>query len=675
MAQTSEQSLFSEDATPDEELSYLLGDGSDLLHAGRIHEAKERFESALEIHPEHEQAKNLLALSFFRLGELEPAQRIFEELLHENPVEPSLRLNLAMVHLKASRLEEARHELERALDLSPEHRRAAGYMGLVCERLERFDEAAGWYAQAGNEEQAAAMRQRAQEVPEAPEVPEPPLLSAEGEAVDELMPDPKAPTLPVAEGEVQAATLSALRRDVVARPPATPSPAEAENAREASYDYTLEVDEVPEPPPFEELSLMDGAPIDDDDDDVDVDVDGVDVDVGVDVEGPPEVAPPPTASFAPPAMARAVPLAASQLEVRPLDVSEIQTREPRPPVELEQDQQGQAELEPAEAEPAEVEPEEAEPDELDLTELEPEEPRDGAPPYAAQPPPPLEVHPDEVELMELEPEPPEPTMPYKGIPEAPPGRTPLRAPEPAPAAALSELEPAPLPRPVAASHEGPPAGSAPPMPATRVAEAATLASLVRPDQASPVPTVSRGADGLVIFPITEAGYVRADLLVSLEGTFEVEPVYRRYRGRRTDSFFGGSSSPLAAALGEGAAWLDPGAREVTVLELKEEELYLAEASLLAFGAGLVWENGRLPEEGGRDLDIVHLRGAGLIALVSARPVFALEVRGQPMTVAAERLVGWSGTLVPSRGPLPGLPETVKRPSVVRFEGSGRVLVI
>jgi uncharacterized protein (AIM24 family) len=125
----------------------------------------------------------------------------------------------------------------------------------------------------------------------------------------------------------------------------------------------------------------------------------------------------------------------------------------------------------------------------------------------------------------------------------------------------------------------------------------------------------------------------------------------------------------------GAAWLDPGGREITVLELKDEEVYLVETALLAFGAGLAWENGRLPEESGADLDIVHLRGAGLIALVSARTAFALDVREQPMTVASDRLVGWSGALVPSRGSLPGLPSTVKRPSVVRFEGTGRVLVV
>jgi hypothetical protein len=42
-------------------------------------------------------------------------------------------------------------------------------------------------------------------------------------------------------------------------------------------------------------------------------------------------------------------------------------------------------------------------------------------------------------------------------------------------------------------------------------------------------------------------------------------------------------------------------------------------------------------------------------------------------VQAQRLLGWTGQLVPYRAPLPGLPEPARRVPVVRFEGTGTVL--
>src|SRR5690606_4022396 len=64
----------------------------------------------------------------------------------------------------------------------------------------------------------------------------------------ELMPQPGPH---VADGEVQAAALSALRAESLARPPAPPSPADASSARAASRAFTPDVDEPPPPPPNE----------------------------------------------------------------------------------------------------------------------------------------------------------------------------------------------------------------------------------------------------------------------------------------------------------------------------------------------------------------------------------------------------------------------------------------
>ncbi|MCP4499727.1 MAG: tetratricopeptide repeat protein [Deltaproteobacteria bacterium] len=182
------------------------------------------------------------------------------------------------------------------------------------------------------------------------------------------------------------------------------------------------------------------------------------------------------------------------------------------------------------------------------------------------------------------------------------------------------------------------------------------------------------ANGAVVLPVDEVLYVRSDLLASLSGQFEIEPCNRRYRGRRTDTLFGGENAPMIALMGNGMCILDPGELEMTVLDLDNEELYLLEDSLISFSSGLVWENGRLPADEGNDLDIVHLRGDGNVVFGTRYPLRAYLVsEGNPLTLRTERLIGWKGQVVPYRGKLVGLPDSAHRPSIVRFEGDGLVV--
>ncbi|HEY1097555.1 MAG TPA: hypothetical protein VGF99_01450, partial [Myxococcota bacterium] len=184
----------------------------------------------------------------------------------------------------------------------------------------------------------------------------------------------------------------------------------------------------------------------------------------------------------------------------------------------------------------------------------------------------------------------------------------------------------------------------------------------------------RTVDGQLVMPIHEVGYVRTDLLASLSGAFEIEVVNRRYRGKRTDSLFGGADAAVVALMGKGSCMLTLGELVPTSLSLASEEIYLVENAVLGFSAGLVWENGRLPSEADRDLDIVHLRGSGKIVLGSKKQIVALPVKADaPVLVHASRLVGWTGQLVPYRAALPGLPEPARRVPIVRFEGTGTVL--
>lgn len=188
--------------------------------------------------------------------------------------------------------------------------------------------------------------------------------------------------------------------------------------------------------------------------------------------------------------------------------------------------------------------------------------------------------------------------------------------------------------------------------------------------------LSKTAEGQLIVPIKDVGYVRTDLIGALSGAFEIEVVNRRYRGKRTDSLFGGAEAAVVAVMGRGHAVLQLGELVPTALTLTSEEVYLVEGCVLSFSAGLVWENGRLPSEADRDLDIVHLRGSGRVVVGAARPLMAVPVKADaPVIVHAQRLLGWTGQLVPYRAPLPGLPEQARRVPVVRFEGTGTVLTL
>ena len=220
--------------------------------------------------------------------------------------------------------------------------------------------------------------------------------------------------------------------------------------------------------------------------------------------------------------------------------------------------------------------------------------------------------------------------------------------------------------------EQPPALPAPTSPTT-VAEL-PLAELA--SRAVNGTQLSRTADGQLVMPIHEVGYVRTDLLASLSGAFEIEVVNRRYRGKRTDSLFGGADAAVVALMGKGSCIVTLGDLVPTALTLPSEEVYLVETGVIGFSAGLVWENGRLPSEADRDLDIVHLRGSGRIVLGSKKAIVSLPVKPDaPVLVLATRLVGWTGQLVPYRAALPGLPEPARRVPIVRFEGTGTVLCL
>lgn len=178
--------------------------------------------------------------------------------------------------------------------------------------------------------------------------------------------------------------------------------------------------------------------------------------------------------------------------------------------------------------------------------------------------------------------------------------------------------------------------------------------------------------GCALLPVEEVAYVKSSQLSGLYGDFELEPVFRRFRGRRTDTFFGSEDNPLVAAWGRGEL-LVSAPEALRFVRLEQESFFVLEDAVAAFSTGLIWENGRLPSADGDDLNVVHLQGTGLLAVELPGQLLVHEVGpGRPVACRSDQLLGWSGELVPRRAPLPGLPAHVQRPSMVFFEGQGHV---
>ena len=117
--------------------------GDELLRGGDAWQARTHAEQALSVRPDDPDARRLLALSLFHLGQLERALVIYEGLLLDAPESVSVKVNLAVVLLKLGRASAARPLLESVVAASPEHRSAWGYLGVALEQLGLIAEAEG----------------------------------------------------------------------------------------------------------------------------------------------------------------------------------------------------------------------------------------------------------------------------------------------------------------------------------------------------------------------------------------------------------------------------------------------------------------------------------------------------------------------------------------------------
>ncbi len=91
-----------------------------LALTGRVNEAIQEYESALERDPMHSDARTNLAAALARQGRLDRAAAELRRLLEHDPENAGARTNLGLVLLQQGHREQARAQLEEALKLNPQ---------------------------------------------------------------------------------------------------------------------------------------------------------------------------------------------------------------------------------------------------------------------------------------------------------------------------------------------------------------------------------------------------------------------------------------------------------------------------------------------------------------------------------------------------------------------------
>ena len=142
-----------------DDLESLIARGGEYLQEDKVEEARECFDGALKLDPDHEKALGLLGLTHFRLSDFESASGIYEKLVAKNPDDASYRLNLGLVHLKLDRPVEAIAELGKSRDLDPSQIRTVSYLGLAYARNGEYEDAYEAFLRADQSNLATEMEQ------------------------------------------------------------------------------------------------------------------------------------------------------------------------------------------------------------------------------------------------------------------------------------------------------------------------------------------------------------------------------------------------------------------------------------------------------------------------------------------------------------------------------------
>ena len=150
--------------SPDQGLFYAhLHRGKEHFDHNELDKARKELETANRIKPGDEKALNLLGMTYFKMDLLPEAEEMYTALAARNPNIYTLQSNLGLIQLKLGKLDLAQDALDRALDLQPFNPKAHFYLGLLCEKQRRWQEALEHFEKARADRMISKMRARMEE--------------------------------------------------------------------------------------------------------------------------------------------------------------------------------------------------------------------------------------------------------------------------------------------------------------------------------------------------------------------------------------------------------------------------------------------------------------------------------------------------------------------------------
>jgi hypothetical protein len=138
--------------------------------------------------------------------------------------------------------------------------------------------------------------------------------------------------------------------------------------------------------------------------------------------------------------------------------------------------------------------------------------------------------------------------------------------------------------------------------------------------------------------------------------------------------------PLVIVSGTGKLLLTDRERDITVLQIEDEEIFVEPSHLLACQETLTPRYAVIERDGGRSpFHVLMIQGTGMLALSVATNPLVLSVQKQyPINVSTSSIISWSGELVPTIVEDEALAELMLPaggPGInLRLEGEGRVMM-
>ncbi len=142
-----------------------------------------------------------------------------------------------------------------------------------------------------------------------------------------------------------------------------------------------------------------------------------------------------------------------------------------------------------------------------------------------------------------------------------------------------------------------------------------------------------------------------------------------------------AAPPLVIVSGTGKLLLTDRQRDITVLQIEDEEIFVAPSHLLACQETLTPRYAMIEREGGggQSFHVLMIHGTGMLALsVATNPLVLTVQKEYPVNVSTSSIISWSGDLAPTLVEDEALAELMlpgSSPGInLRLEGEGRVMM-